>query len=217
MVRGKNVQFIPQECVRAGSKMIEPPPQLEHCCEFRNPYEVGSFLFERIEPDRINRIGGIDDNQLVAQVTAQSSFAGVDHLQKKRRGITVKIEVEKSAIRLNVLLTQVAQERTLARPGLAEYGDMHRTAGATQSHMPPRHLTIHDAGTKIKASRFVPCSAIPPSKPVPDRRNKLFNEAFHLVLYPPLDQCSKFVMSTSPYLRPACFCAEYESSTSRMT
>src|SRR5258708_23393168 len=107
MVRGKNVQCIPQQFVRAGSKMIETPPQLEHCCEFRNPYEVGSFLFERIEPDRINRIGGIGDKQLFPQATAQTSVAGVHHPQKKRRVLSLKIERDKSTIPLYFPLTHV--------------------------------------------------------------------------------------------------------------
>ena len=173
MVRGKNVERIPQEFVRAGSKMVECPALLEHRCEFRSPHEVGGFLFKRIESHGDQRIGGLNENQLVTQVTVLPPFAGIDRLQEKRRGITVEIEVEKPAIGLDVLLTQVPQERTLAGTGLAEDGNVHRAASLAQAHMPPRHLTVHDAKPEIETSRFLPCSAFPPSKPVPESLQKV--------------------------------------------
>src|ERR1039458_5399511 len=93
--------------------MVESPPQLEHRCEFRDLHEIGGFLFERIESHGNQWISRFNENQLVAQVAAQPPFAGIDRPQEKRCGITVEIKVEKPAIRLDVLLTQVPQERTL--------------------------------------------------------------------------------------------------------
>jgi hypothetical protein len=62
---------------------------------------------------------------------------------EKRRTITVKIEVEKSAIRLDVL-AQVPQERALAGAGLTKDGNMHRTAGIAKAHMPPSTTRTRD-------------------------------------------------------------------------
>jgi hypothetical protein len=91
----------------------------------------------------------------------------------------VKIEVEKSAIRVDILLPQVPQERTPAGTGLAKDDNMYCAAGIAQANMPPRHLTILDTKPEIKIPRFLPCSAFPPSKPVPECYNKFFDEVDH--------------------------------------
>ena len=56
----------------------------------------------------------------------------------------MKIEIEKSAIRLDILLTQVPQERTLAGASLTKDGNMHRTAGIAKAHMPPSTTQTRD-------------------------------------------------------------------------
>jgi hypothetical protein len=56
----------------------------------------------------------------------------------------VKIEVEKSAVRLDILLTQVSQERTLVGDSLTKDGNMHRPAGIAKAHMPPSTTRTRD-------------------------------------------------------------------------
>jgi hypothetical protein len=62
---------------------------------------------------------------------------------------------------------------------LPKDGDVHRAPDLAQANMPPRHLAVHHAKPEIKTSRFSPCSAFPPSKPVPKCCNKLFDEVDH--------------------------------------
>jgi hypothetical protein len=120
VIRGKNEECVSQEFVRPRPEVIESPMPLEDFRDFGDGDEVRRFLFERIESDRHDGIGGIDEDKLVAQVTMLAPFAGVDRPQEKRRGIAVQVEVDETAIFLDVLLAHVAQEVAFAAAGLPD-------------------------------------------------------------------------------------------------
>ncbi len=127
-----------------------------------------------------NRLGGLDENELVAQMTVSLPFAGVDRPQEQRCRIAVEVEIQKPTVGRDVLLGEIPQERTLAAPGFAEHRNVRRATSVAHRDVRPRYLSVRDAIPEIKTSPPRPCSAFPSAKAVPKRCNELFKEANHL-------------------------------------
>lgn len=85
---------------------------------------------------------------LSRQVAMLAPFAGVDRPQEKRRGIAVQVEVDETAIFLDVLLAHGAQEVALAAAGLADHDHMPHALTACESHFAARYALIHHAMPK---------------------------------------------------------------------
>src|ERR1700678_2021764 len=159
--------------------MIQPPMPFKNFRDLGDGYEFRRFLFERIESHRHDRIGGIDHDELLAQVAAFPSLAGVDPAEEERRGISVKIEVDEAAVLLDVLFTHVAQEIALAAAGLAEHDDMSHALAAREGHAIACRAPIHDPKPEVQTAPLEPCSASPGCKAIPNRCDELFEEANH--------------------------------------
>src|SRR5882724_10617178 len=119
-VCGENIQRIPKQFVRPRAEMVERPSLFQDLREFRDTDKIRRILFERIQSHGNDRICGLNEDEFVAQMTALSSPACVDRSQEKRRRVPMEIEIQKSSVRLNILLTQKSQERTLAGSCLSE-------------------------------------------------------------------------------------------------
>lgn len=66
VIRREDEEGVPQEFVRPRPEVVESPVPLEDFRDFGDGDEVRCFLFERIEPDRHDGIGRIDEDELVA-------------------------------------------------------------------------------------------------------------------------------------------------------
>ncbi len=176
----EHVKRVPQEFIRPRSEMIEMPALPEDLGEFRDADKVWRFLLQWVQPHGDNRIGGLDENELVAQMPAQPTFLRVNRPHEERRRIAVEIEIHEPAPGLDVLLGEVAEERTLAAPGLPEHRHVHRAPHIAERDVPPCDLSVRHAETKIKSAALVPCFASPSAKAVPNTYDEFFEEVDHL-------------------------------------
>jgi len=95
----------------------------------------------------------------------------------------VDVEDEEAAIRRDVLLYEMTEERTLYhRPGFAKDRHVHRATRVTERLVPLRSVTIRDPESKVECATFLPCSASPALEAVPESNKKLFEELFHSVM-----------------------------------
>ena len=176
---GKRIERIPQELFRARAEAIKRPPLLQNFRKLGHADKVRRrSLLQGIQADRDTRIGGLNQDQLVAQVPPKPSFPRIDRAKEERRRIPVQIEIQKPAISFDVLLREVPQERTLAGTGLAQDRNVHRAAHIAQFHVPSRYLTVHHPKSEIETPTLLPCSATS-AQEASDRRNELFNEREH--------------------------------------
>jgi hypothetical protein len=177
-VRGKDKKRIPQEFVRASAKMIQCPALPKYLRELRHPDKVIRTL-EWIESDRHLPIARRNDNQLVAQVTVFRSLPCVDRPKNEWSEFAVDVEYEEPSIRRDVLLYQVAQQRTLASAGFSEDCDVHCATHVPERFVPLRCVTIRDPESEVEPIIFPPCSASPALEAVPESNKKVFEELFH--------------------------------------
>src|SRR5215510_4100675 len=93
----------------------------------------------------------------------------------------MKVEVQKPTVGLNVLHTEMSQERALAGSGLAQHGDMLSAPYVADAKGTPCDMTINHPEAEIESRPFAPRSA-PPLEAVPDRSDELFQEMDHLLM-----------------------------------
>src|SRR6266404_3216523 len=97
------------------------PARFEDFGNFGDMHEAPRIVVERIETDGNLRIGGLNDDKLVAEVTAGLLLPCSNGPQKKRRRIAMEVEIYESALGVDILLAQIPQERAFAAPRFSEH------------------------------------------------------------------------------------------------
>src|SRR5207302_5876727 len=94
------------------AEMIERPALLQHLGEFGDANKLSRrFFCERVQSYRDNRVGRLDEDESVAQMSALASFASVNDPHEIGRGIPVKVEICEASVCLDILPAQVAKKR----------------------------------------------------------------------------------------------------------
>jgi hypothetical protein len=179
MVCGKHEECVTQKLIGSRPEMVEAPVAPEDFRDFGDGDEVRRFLFERVESHRHDGIGWVNHDQLVAQVPVLAALARIDTPQKKRRSVTMEIEINESAVFLDVLLAHGAQKIALAAPSLPKYDDVAHALTGHERHLTTGGAAIHHAVTEIKAAPMKPCSASPADEAVPNGCDESFQDANH--------------------------------------
>src|SRR5579872_1166824 len=122
--------------------MIEMPALLKDLGKLCDTDKIQGLLLERIEAHRKLRVCRSNNNQLVAQVTAQPAFACVNCSQQKWRRITVKVEVDEPTVVFNILHAQIPQERALPAPRFSENCQVHRSLRIAKHNVATRNLIV---------------------------------------------------------------------------
>src|SRR5882724_4668632 len=89
MVRCKHVKRVAKEFIRACPEVIERPAPFQNLGELRNADEIWGIKFQRIEPNRDERVSRFYEHKLVTQMAAKLSLASIHSPQKKWRSVTV--------------------------------------------------------------------------------------------------------------------------------
>ena len=109
-VRRKHEKGVPQRLLDAHPEVIESAPSTNDFCHVCRADEVGCFLFERVEADRDNGVSGLDEDQLVAQVSSFAPFSRIDGAKRVRYEVAVRIEDGEATVGFNVLVNEVTQK-----------------------------------------------------------------------------------------------------------
>src|SRR5262249_54859860 len=108
-------------------------------------------------------------------MTPQFPLACGDRTQKERRSVAVEIEIYESAIRFDILVSHIFQERAFAGSRLADHGDMHRPLRGAQKNVTARRLAVDRAHAEFEATE--PCLVPSPTGKTLD---KLFEKVSHV-------------------------------------
>src|SRR6266702_1209 len=107
------------------------------------------------------------------------SFSCINRSEQEESRVTVKIEIQKSAIRRNVLQRKVSQQEALPAASLAQHRHVHRATRGADLHGVSRRLSVAHAKSEIETAALAPRFASPTSQTVPDRNQKFFEELNH--------------------------------------
>src|SRR5690349_3551836 len=94
---GEHEQCISQEFIRTRAEGIQMPAGFEDFGNFGDVHKAPRIVVERIETNRNLRIGGCNDDKLVAEVTADLLLPCSDGPQEKRRCIAMEVKIYESA------------------------------------------------------------------------------------------------------------------------
>src|ERR1700733_7014004 len=128
---------------------MKPPTLLEYFGDLRNTDEgmLSLMALKRVETDRIGRVGGVNYDHLVAQVSVRSLFFGGNKREDRGSQFAVDIEDEESPTSCDVLLAKRADQRRLAGASAPEKRDMGRAARMRDRDFCARYRFVHDAET----------------------------------------------------------------------
>ena len=152
---------------------------LQNLGDLGDGHKVRRFLFQRIESDRHDGIGGIDEDQAVTQMTVFPALPCVDSPQKKWRRVAMKIEVDETSVLLDILFAHVAQQIAFAAARLADHNHMPHALATRERHSAARWPSVYDPISEIQTSTARPCFASPQGKAIPNRCDDLFEKIDH--------------------------------------
>lgn len=153
------------------------PAFAEDFCKLGDTDEIGP-LFQRVEAYGDEGVGGINDDELVAQVFPELALSGIDGPEKKGSGITVKVEEDKASVCLDILKAEMPKKRALAGSGLSQDGNVGSSLYCAQAMMSIRDMAVYDPESQVETLSLAPRSA-PPPETVPNCGNEFFKNMEH--------------------------------------
>src|SRR6266545_7225962 len=126
------------------------PAVSKHLRHFGDSHEIGFVRLQDIQSDRELRVGGLYEDEPLAQVLPGGPFLVGDGAQNEWTGIAVDIEEYKPASGFDVLPTEVPQERRLARSRFPEDHNMLFASRGSQCEVTLCDLPLHDERAQIQ-------------------------------------------------------------------
>ena len=165
-VRGKHVQGIPQQFVRARAEVVQSPTAFQYLRELRDADETRLSRLKRVQADGEFAVCGRDVDRALMELLPELRFARGDGAEKKRSGIAVLVDEEESAPRADILFCYQTNAGAFPAARLSEDHDVHGAARLTQRDAPLGHRFLHNLKSERHAVA-INLHAVPPLCAVP--------------------------------------------------